>query len=247
MKMKKKPLISIVTVVYNNVNEIEQTILSVLNQTYLNIEYIIIDGGSIDGTIDCIKKYSSQISYWISESDEGVYDAMNKGISKASGEWINFMNSGDCFFSESTITDFFNYVNDGMDVIFGDTVIKRRKHQQVRNGELKENDFPGLCHQSVFVRTDLMLRYKFELKYKIAADFNFLYKLFTAGYKFQYIPIIVSVYDVSHGLSADNRVRLYLECCVIKGEKMNRRKLFVYRMKDFLSKILPRMVLDLKK
>lgn len=241
--MKQNPLVSIITVVYNNVTEIEQTILSVLDQTYSNIEYIIIDGGSTDGTVNCIEKYSSRISYWISESDGGVYDAMNKGILKASGEWINFMNSGDIFNKKSTLTDFFNYKIDNTDVIYGDTLIRRKRHLKVRYGEWKGEKFTGLCHQSVFVRTDIMKQYKFESKYKLAADFEFLYKLFVGGYRFQYLPVIVSVYDVSHGLSTDNREKLYLELCSIKKERANFLKLCVYRMKDLLSRILPTMVL----
>lgn len=241
--MKQNPLVSIVTVVYNNVTEIEQTILSVLNQTYSNIEYIIIDGGSTDGTVNCIEKYSSRISYWISESDAGVYDAMNKGISRVSGEWINFMNSGDVFYQKSTLTDFFNYKIDDVDVMYGNTLIRRKKHLKVRYSEWKGENFKGLCHQSVFVRTDIMKQYKFESKYKLAADFNFLYKLFVEGYKFLYIPVIVSVYDVSHGLSADNRAKLYLEFCSIKKERVNFIKLCLCWMKDLLSRILPTMIL----
>ena len=93
--MKNNILISVVTVSYNAVATIEQTLLSVINQTYPNIEYIIIDGGSTDGTVDIIKKYADEIVYWISEPDKGIYDAMNKGIKKANGEWINFINAGD--------------------------------------------------------------------------------------------------------------------------------------------------------
>ena len=86
-------LISVITVSYNAVSTIEQTILSVINQTYSNIEYIIIDGGSTDGTIDIIRRYEDKIAYWVSEPDRGIYDAMNKGASKANGEYIAFLNT----------------------------------------------------------------------------------------------------------------------------------------------------------
>ena len=89
----EKPLISVVTVAYNAVATIEQTILSVINQTYPNIEYIIIDGGSTDGTVNIIKKYMDHIAYWVSEPDKGIYDAMNKGGIRATGTFIQFLNA----------------------------------------------------------------------------------------------------------------------------------------------------------
>ena len=103
--MKKFPKITIVTISYNIVTYIEKTILSVVNQTYPNIEYIVIDGGSTDGTLDVIKKYSDKITYWVSESDKGIYDAMNKGIDAATGDWINFMNAGDVFYHNNVIDE----------------------------------------------------------------------------------------------------------------------------------------------
>ena len=95
--------VSIITVVLNNVQHIENCINSVLNQTYGNIEYIIIDGGSTDGTIDLIKKYEKQISRWVSEPDRGIYDAMNKGIMKSSGDIIGILNSDDMYADEKVI------------------------------------------------------------------------------------------------------------------------------------------------
>lgn len=91
------PKVSIITVVYNGEKELENTILSVIRQTYDNLEYIIVDGGSTDNTINIIKKYANKISYWISEPDKGIYDAMNKGIDVANGEWLLFRNCGDYF------------------------------------------------------------------------------------------------------------------------------------------------------
>ena len=87
--------ITFITVCYNAIDTLEKTILSIINQTYPNIEYIIIDGASTDGTVDIIKKYEHKLSYWISEPDKGIYDAMNKGLKRATGDYINFMNADD--------------------------------------------------------------------------------------------------------------------------------------------------------
>src|ERR1700755_616928 len=89
------PTLSVITIVYNNVRDIERTMLSVLNQTYPNIEYIIVDGASNDGTLEVIKRYETRITKLISEKDEGIYDAMNKGLAIATGDYVVFMNSGD--------------------------------------------------------------------------------------------------------------------------------------------------------
>ena len=119
------PKITIITVCYNAISTIEDTIKSVLSQTYENLEYIIIDGGSIDGTIDIIKKYEKQISYWQSEPDKGVYDAMNKGIKLSTGEWINFMNAGDSFYNTEVLQSLNLYFSDSQtDIIYGDTCIE---------------------------------------------------------------------------------------------------------------------------
>ena len=91
----QRPTFSIITITFNAVHWIEQTILNVLGQSYPNIEYIIIDGGSTDGTVDIIKRYESSITYWVSEPDKGIYDAMNKGLKQATGDYVWFVNAGD--------------------------------------------------------------------------------------------------------------------------------------------------------
>ena len=122
-------LISIVTVSYNAVLTIEQTILSVINQTYPNVEYIIIDGGSTDGTVDIIKKYANKIAYWVSEPDKGIYDAMNKGGLKATGDFIQFLNAGDWFENEHVIEKIFKDWYKRVDVIYGDILEEATKQK----------------------------------------------------------------------------------------------------------------------
>ena len=122
MDYKELPLISIVTVVYNGIKDIEKTIQSVIGQNYPKIEYIIIDGGSNDGTVEVIKKYADYVDYWVSEPDGGIYYAMNKGIEVAKGEWIHFRNCGDYFINESILMNFFaNKIENDVIIVHGNT------------------------------------------------------------------------------------------------------------------------------
>ena len=145
--LHEAPLVSIITVVYNNSLSIEETILSVLNLNYKNIEYIIIDGGSTDGTLEIVKKYENKIDFLISEPDICVYDAMNKGIKISNGVWLNFMNSGDTFFSENSL-DFLSEVceENKTQVYYSDTI-----RVLGSNKRLGVNDHQGLSlnHQSM--------------------------------------------------------------------------------------------------
>ena len=102
--MQLQPTFSIITITYNAVRLVEQTLLNVLSQSYPNIEYIVIDGGSTDGTVDIIKRYESGLAYWVSEPDKGIYDAMNKGLQKATGDYVWFINAGDSLCSSDTVS-----------------------------------------------------------------------------------------------------------------------------------------------
>jgi glycosyl transferase family protein len=214
--------ISVVTVCYNAADTIEKTILSVLNQTYHDIEYIIIDGGSTDGTVEIFRKYADRIAYWVSEPDKGIYDAMNKGIKVATGEWINFMNAGDRFKDESVIEKFFqNRVIDTFGVMFGDTLfIHKNKQRIVKFGDDPHHKIMPSCHQSIFCRKKLLDRNLFDLRYKIAADYNLFFQLRQMDIEFQYVPLVVAVYDATNGISSRNEWSTHKEMLKIESRSL---------------------------
>lgn len=175
----KKIIISIITVSYNAVKTIEQTISSVVNQSYPDIEYIIIDGGSTDGTVDIIKKYEDRIAYWVSEPDGGIYDAMNKGIKVATGDYIQIIGADDCLINEVVIADVVSEIkNKEADlycygVIGVDEVALKEKYlgnRYVRHGNPKYTMIP---HPGMFVNSSLYLKFPLDNSYKIAADYKF--------------------------------------------------------------------------
>lgn len=189
--------ISVVTVCYNAVDIIEETILSVLNQTYDNIEYIIIDGGSTDGTVDIIRKYADRLAYWVSEPDKGIYDAMNKGIAAASGDYINFMNAGDKFINSKIVDLLSKQIVESDDVIYGNWKIDDYSNQIRYPRNLNNMKFGScLCHQSTFTKTSLLKLQGYDTSYRIAADYEKACYLYTKGYKFKYINEVIADYSI---------------------------------------------------
>ena len=215
--------ISVITVTYNAEKVIERTIRSVLNQTYPNIEYIIIDGASKDNTMSVILEYKENVSKYLSEKDKGIYDAMNKGLGLATGEWVIFMNAGDEFIDKDVIANFFSnaYTKD-TGCVFGDTKSLDKYGKLyvnyihpffMQSGNIREF---GLCHQACFVRTDLAKKLKFDTSYKRCADFNMAVQIRKMGYKFYYKPIVVCIYDKS-GYSAQNLYTGMKEKALVSG------------------------------
>lgn len=215
------PLISVVTVSFNAVTTIEKTILSVLNQTYTNIEYIIIDGSSTDGTIDIIKKYENKITKWISEPDNGIYDAMNKGILEAKGEWIIFMNAGDCFSDSRCIENVFtNHIEEYVQMVYGDiNYIKNGIIKKIKALPTKRIKHRMPCsHQAMFIRrtfNDIL----FNLKYKIAAEYEIIHRIMKQGGEssFLYLPITICDFDGNDGISSLYPLKCFKECINIRS------------------------------
>lgn len=206
--MKNNPVISVITVSYNAIETIEETILSVINQTYPNIEYIIIDGGSTDGTVDIIKKYEEKITYWISEPDNGIYFAMNKGIKVASGDWIHFRNCGDYFYNQDSLKFLFrDAVNDETMILHGDCRVISIDGVNDKKPPLFYRSYKKgmpIFHPSTFVRREYHLEYSFNTKYKSSSDYEFVYMAMSRNVKMEYRPIIVSIYNALEGYSISN-------------------------------------------
>ncbi|WP_051555489.1 glycosyltransferase family 2 protein [Anaerovibrio lipolyticus] len=209
--------ISIVTVSFNSAKTIEQTIKSVINQSYKNIEYIIIDGGSTDGTLDVIKKYEPYISYWVSEPDKGIYDAMNKGIKVATGDLIGFINSDD-WYETTTLARYakvFSCTN--ADVIYGDLAItdNNGKIQQIL--KYKDVDFTHIYtgmvipHPTTLVKSNILKEKMFNTHNKMVSDYELIMSLILEGYSFQYIGEGIASYFRDGGVSTSQKWLGYRE------------------------------------
>jgi len=209
MSTKKLPLITIVTVVYNGEKTIQETICSCTEQVYCNVEYIVIDGKSTDSTVDIISKFKNKVTRFISEPDNGIYDAMNKAITIATGDWIIFMNSGDLFFDKFVLSNVAKLIKEeesSVDVIYGNTVYKFKNNLlQIMPlaFELIEREMI-FCHQSTFVRTELIKLNRFDLKYKLAADYNMFYQFYKQNRIFKHVDLFISIFNQDEGSTLNN-------------------------------------------
>jgi len=187
------PLITIITVVYNGEKYLEQTIQSVINQTYKNIEYVVIDGGSTDTTLDIIKQYTSEISYVISEPDDGIADAMNKGIRLSHGEYILFIHADDYLFSENSLNSIQNHLLEGYDIIlnpiyFGDG----KKIIQPNGFNFWTNLKFSNPHQGIICKKNLFKQYGlFNSNFKINMDYDFFLRVYR-NFEKQAIKMIIT-------------------------------------------------------
>ena len=201
-------LYSIITINYNNKEGLEQTIKSVLSQNNSKYQFIIIDGGSSDGSVDIIKKYAKDIDYWISEPDKGRYNAMNKGIKQAKGDYLNFMNSGDTFHSPTVLEDIDN-MNLTEDIITGGFYNKEKdekhiiKPQDVTLLTILKNTFN---HQATFIKRGLFDKRLYDEKYVIQSDAKFNFQsIIYDNCSIRIIEYIIADYDFN-GISSNKDI-----------------------------------------
>ena len=244
--------ISVITVCFNASNLIERTIKSVINQENAVFEYIIIDGGSTDGTTKIIRKFEKQITHWISEKDNGIYDAMNKGIVAASGDYIIFMNAGDKFSNNHILASVSNSLGNH-------TIVSGRWNRCYSDGKVKLaspkslNSFwveMPICHQATFIKLDYHKNNPFDISFRLSADYNFFYNAWKNNESFSYIEDVIVDFLEAEGASTDNITTSVMEReKAWKGEKnIFLRKLNlkyqIYRIKSI--KLLKSIISNLK-
>ena len=239
-----RPLASIITVVYNGEAYLEETIQSVINQTYDNVEYIIIDGGSSDGTVDIIKKYDDKIDYWVSEKDAGIYDAMNKGLRLASGLTVGIINADDFYVKNAVEESIKALLRSDADYTIGN--VKKLPSNIVVSPLFPLNSalYQGMMypHISAFIKREIYKKVGlFDTRYKVSADFDMALRIHTHGFKAVYVQQTIGCIQEG-GVSDDERTKKENMCIAVAH---GRNPLFAktlylyYRISSRLQKLLP--------
>jgi glycosyltransferase involved in cell wall biosynthesis len=238
-------MISIITVNLNNVAGLGKTMESILYQSTTNFEYLIIDGGSTDGSVDLIEKYVNQLTYWVSESDSGIYDAMNKGIKAATGKYCLFLNSGDYLYNHMVIENIEKYLTLDNDLVYGNFILTTTNNTQIIKTPPQKITFDflfdsSLPHNATFIKRDLFDLYGYyNTNYKIVADWEFFYNtIINKHIKTKHIDLTISVFDGS-GISNDKKYRKQLLI-----ERENIKKIYlpellldsIYEKKEILKR-----------
>lgn len=235
--------ISIVTVVFNGIKTLESAILSVVCQNYNNIEFIIIDGGSTDGTLDIIKKYEDKITFWQSEPDKGIYDAMNKGLDKASGDWLMFLGCDDLLLN--VIDQVVSIMKNKSTIYYGNSFFN--KELLIYDG--KFNGFKlskrNICHQAIFYPKLAYKKKNYDLRYKLLSDYS--YNIICYGdseLNFEYIPVLVSIFN-QYGSCNQNIDELFLkDKYLIVSDNLSLFYSLYIRTYDFLKATVKKVLND---
>lgn len=209
--------LSIITINRNNADGLRKTIESVISQTYTDFEYIIIDGASTDGSVDIIKEYADRITYWVSETDTGIYNAMNKGILKANGEYLQFLNSGDWLFNETVLRNVFDLYR-SEDILYGCDMLYYRNDKVVFKAYPPQLTFlfmisGTISHQGTFLKRDLFENSLYNEQYKIVSDYDFYIKNIVikncSTFYLDFPIVYFDMYGIS--MSKDNETLLWNE------------------------------------
>lgn len=213
---KNRIKLTIITINYNNNSGLIKTIESIINQSWIDYEFIIVDGGSTDESVATIKLYEKYINYWVSEKDNGVYDAMNKAIQIAKGSYVNFMNSGDYYFTDTVLEEIKEKFSSNVGVLYGDSFYfndegydKIEKTPAILSFSHFVNS--GINHQASFIKRDLFFKYFiYNTMYKISADWEFfLYVICKKNESYEHLGKTICYYDFSGISASPQNLNLY--------------------------------------
>ena len=233
--------LSIITINFNNRNGLLKTIESVISQTFKDYEWIVIDGGSTDGSRELIERFADHFSYWVSEPDKGVYNAMNKGIRRAKGDYLQFLNSGDWLFDDTSLERVFSH-SFTSDIVYGDLFFVNNK------GEMKKSCFPNpltlryfyrrsLGHNASFIRRDLFQKNLYDERFKIVSDWAFFLEQALNNCSFEYVGEIVTCFD-TNGISCVNKELVSQERETVLNELIPEMLVQDFKMMDEMETVL---------
>lgn len=251
-----KPKLSIITVSYQAAGDMERTVRSVLEQRFTDYQYIFIDGGSRDGTLEQIRHFRQPLLekcrgvHVTSEPDRGIYDAMNKGLDRAEGEWVLMLNAGDALADPLVLEDLFSGKEYEADVIYGDAVLR-----DVHRGREVFKPFPAMeldrmaqglpfCHQAAYARRELLEKYRFDTRFPICADYDLFLRAWMDGARFLHIPRVAAVFDCG-GVCLQRPHVTMAQCAGIrkhrnyKGDDPSQFRRLRARMRQSVKKRLP--------
>lgn len=221
------PFYSIITINLNNADGLRKTIDSVLKQSFKNFEFIIIDGASVDASLAVIEQVAAKLSFCVSEKDKGIYDAMNKGISKANGKYVLFLNSGDYFYDSQVLQKVFDSCSES-DIIYGDVMLMKKEEElRIKTYPHKLTNYylltDNVAHQSQFISLNLFKENGvYDLEYKVVADYEFFLRVyFKQKMSYQHLNLVVSAYNLDGFSASPKAVK------IIKQERLQAQKKYM--------------------
>jgi glycosyltransferase involved in cell wall biosynthesis len=246
--------ISVITITLNAAHDLQKTLASIICQDYPDLELIVIDGGSKDGSPEVINMYKGHIACWISEPDGGIYDAMNKGLAKATGEWVNFMNAGDTFFDSHVLSAIFNQPMQNAQIIYGDSIAHYPAFRALRKALPPEDLWKGMicCHQAMFFRTNLIRNNAYRPGLFFSADYEMIFRLYHSGNLFRYFHETIAVFDTrgtsNRKMAESARSNLEIvssfRLLTLEEKRFHQRVICMSKLTGWLYRLLPSIVLE---